>query len=89
MTIKHYSYEDFETTRKRLVRETNALLQDSDRALLLSMKNGDPQWDLFPVAALKNMPAVKWKLANIQKLKSQNPAKHAEQLRALENVLTQ
>ncbi len=61
-------------------------MTDDDRQLLLSVKRGEPDWNLFPVEGLERLPAVQWKLENIQKLK-QNAKKHAEQLRALEEAL--
>lgn len=81
-----YSYEDFESTRERLVKDIPSLLHDNDRKLLLSVKKGAPDWGLFPIAGLDRMPAVQWKLENINKLKK-NIKKHAEQLKELEAVL--
>lgn len=86
MTIEPYSYEDFEATRDQLVREIHSHLQDDDRALLLSVKKGEPDWSLFPVAGIDSLPAVQWKLANITKFKK-NARKHTEQLKALEKAL--
>lgn len=60
---------------------------DSERAFLLGFKNGKPNWNLLPLENLFHMPAVKWKLSNIKKLIQQNPAKHAEQLKALEECV--
>jgi predicted nucleotidyltransferase component of viral defense system len=87
MTRTEFTYDQFESTRERLVAEIHAQLTDADRALLLSFKRGKPDWSLFPGSNLKDMPAVQWKLANIQKLKEENPNKHAQQLAALEKVL--
>ena len=36
---------------------------------------------------LKYLPAVQWKLQNIQKLLRENPRKHAKMLAALEEAL--
>lgn len=58
------------------------------RALLLSFKRGAPDWNWFPVGALQSLPAVRWKLANLQKLARDNARKHAEQLKALETALS-
>ena len=88
MAIKPYSYEQFEATRQRLVHEINALLNDEDRALLLSVKRGEPDWSLFPNETLRDLPAVQWKLSNIVKLKRNNPTKHGEQLEALKQALS-
>ena len=83
MSETPFSYKDFEATRERLVKEINAGFTDNDRAFLLSFKSAEPDWSLFPHEKIKDLPAVKWKLANIEKLKAKNPDKHAEQLKAL------
>lgn len=62
-------------------------LTDADRHFLLSFKSGEPEWSLFPQERLECLPAVQWKLSNIQTLKSRNPEKHAEQVKALEKRL--
>lgn len=87
MAFTPFSYADFEATRERLVQEINQGWTDNDRAFLLGFKQGKPDWSLFPLKNLFRMPAVQWKLLNIQKLIKQNPDKHAEQLKALEDRL--
>ena len=87
MSETPFSYQDFEATRERLVKEIHAKFTATDRTFLLSFKNAQPDWLLFPHEKIKDLPAVKWKLANIEKLKAKNPEKHAEQLKALEGRL--
>ena len=82
-----FTYEDFEATREKLIETLNSSLTDTDRSFLLSFKRGEPDWDLFPVAGLKDMSAVQWKLQNIQNLKRSNPGKHKELLSKLETLL--
>lgn len=86
MTIAPYSYRDFEATRERLIHEIHAKLQDSQRELLIGFKRGEPRWELFAVPGVEDLPAVRWKLMNIRTL-LKNSAKHAEQLRSLEDSL--
>jgi predicted nucleotidyltransferase component of viral defense system len=83
MAFTPFSYADFEVTRERLVQEINKGWSDNDCAFLLGFKQGKPDWSLFPLENLPLMPAVQWKLLNIQKLIRQNPDKHAEQFKAL------
>uniref|UniRef100_Q3ARB4 Ync n=1 Tax=Chlorobium chlorochromatii (strain CaD3) TaxID=340177 RepID=Q3ARB4_CHLCH len=87
MTFTAFSYDDYESTRKRLVKEIHEHLSDTDKRFLLSFKSGTPDWELLPMDNLRLMPAVQWKLANIVKLKAQNSAKHKAQLKALDNAL--
>jgi hypothetical protein len=88
MAFTPFSYADFERTREHLVQEINKGWSDNDRAFLLGFKKGKPDWSLFPLESLSQMPAVQWKLLNIQKLIKQNPDKHAEQFKALEGRLS-
>ena len=83
-----FSYEDFETTREILIETVNSSLSDPDRSFLLSFKRGYPNWDLYPIAGLKNMPAVQWKQLNIQKLMKDNPEKHTALVDKLETLFT-
>ena len=87
MTDTAFTYEAFEATRENLINIVNSSLSDKDGSFLLTFKRGDPDWDLFPVAGLKDMPAVQWKLMNIQNLKRSNPDKHTELIHKLESLL--
>lgn len=89
MSLSPFTYDDFETTRKRLVKEIHSHLSMQDRQFLLSFKTGNPDWTLFSLATLAEMPAVKWKLLNLQKFIAQNPSKHAEQYDKLKKALAQ
>lgn len=88
MSDTKFTYEDFEVTRDKLIEIVHSSLSEKDRSFLLSFKRGYPDWDLFPVPGLKNMPSVKWKLQNIQNLMKSNPAKHSDLLYKLELALT-
>lgn len=83
-----FTYEDFESTRKQLIEKINSSLTETDRTFLLSFKRGNPDWDLYPVSGLKNMPAVQWKLLNLQNLIKSNPGKQKELLSKLKTLLT-
>jgi predicted nucleotidyltransferase component of viral defense system len=83
-----FTYEEFESIRKRLLETINSSLTETDRTFLLSFKRGNPDWDLYPVTGLKDMPAVQWKLLNLQNLIKSNPGKHKELLSKLETLLS-
>jgi predicted nucleotidyltransferase component of viral defense system len=87
MSDIEFTYEDLETTREELIETVNSSLSELDCSFLLSFKQGDPNWDMFPVAGLKDMPAVKWKLHNLKKLMKSNPQKHKELIHKLESLL--
>jgi hypothetical protein len=79
MTSEPFIYEDFETTRERLVKEIHLSLTDDDGKLLVSFKEGTPEWSLYPLEGLQDMPSVQWKFQNIGKLMN-NSEKHKQQL---------
>lgn len=88
MSDIQFTYDDFKDTRKRLIETVNSSLADPDRSFLLSFKRGNPDWDLFPYAKLKDMPAVQWKLLNLQNLMKSNPVRQKELLSKLETFFS-
>jgi len=88
MTNGSFSYEDFEATRERLVKDIHHSLTEDDRRLLISFKEGAPEWFLYPLKGLQDMPAVQWKLQNVRKLMS-NADKHKRQLDRLKKCIAE
>ncbi len=87
MTRTPFYYTTFEAVRERLIAEVNQQLTAEDRKFLLSFERGEPLWNLQPIDNLQNLPAVKWKLQNIQNLIATNPNKHKEMLGVLTKKL--
>ena len=65
----------------------NACLTEDDKAFMISLTAGEPDWSLYPIPGLEEMSAVKWKLLNIQKLVKINQKKHDGMLRSLQKLL--
>jgi len=87
MTEVEFTYEDYEQTRATLLETIRKRLSDDDKKFLQSFENGEPEWDLFPHSVLKDLPAIKWKLINIEKLKKANPRKHEQMINDLKKIL--
>ncbi|MBN8647526.1 MAG: nucleotidyl transferase AbiEii/AbiGii toxin family protein [Caulobacterales bacterium] len=87
MTQIKFDYDDFEKTRTELVEAVSKSLNENDKAFLLSFKSGEPDWLLCDNPLLKTLPAIDWKLNNINKLKSTNSNKHNEYLELLKENL--
>ncbi len=68
MSFKEISLDDLLITRQKLVKLIKDNLTDNDRQFILSVKKGEPQWELFEPGHIKELPAVKWKLANIKRM---------------------
>ncbi len=84
MTLKEEKLEDLIKTREKLVKSINKLLTYEERKFLLSFNKGKPKWDLLDIEGAKKLPAVRWKLLNINKMDSD---KHEEVYDKLKKVL--
>lgn len=83
-----FTYDDYERTRSQLVEEIHSKLTNDNRSFLLSFKRGTPDWGKLSLKKVNELPAVQWKLHNIERLKQANPKKHFEMLKNLEKNLT-
>jgi len=77
-------YEELLNVRKTLVEEINKKITDDERAFLLSFKERAPKWDLLGIKGAEDMPAVKWKLANLTKMGDE---KHAQAVHQLKKII--
>jgi hypothetical protein len=84
MTREPGSFEELILTRERLRHELPHALTDSHRQFLVSLVIGEPEWDLMRCPHLSELPALKWKLHNLAKLKKVNMGKFREQVISLE-----
>lgn len=74
-------------TRKHLISDVQSRLDKSAATFLRSLIDGAPDFDVIGLPQAAQLPAVRWKVQNLLKLKADNPAKHAEQRLALEKLL--
>ena len=86
MTLVKVSPEELEEARARLVKTIRKDMTDKERRFILSVKKGDPEWELIELDGVSSLPAVQWKLLNIRKM---DKAKHRQALRRLEECLGQ
>lgn len=73
MTSDEVSLGTLLQTRADMKRDLPRALTPDHKSFLLSLVKAEPQWDLMPFPHLKNLPALKWKLANLAKLKAAKP----------------
>lgn len=57
----------------------------TDKEFLLSFEMGEPNWEKCCAGDLSEHPSVKWKLQNIQNLKSSNAAEFSDGVMKLRN----
>ncbi len=84
MTDISITYQDLEAARERLIHEVHKTLTEEDKDFLISFKIGSPKWELLGIDHVQTMPAIKWKLFNINKI---DKLKHAEALKELRRKL--
>ena len=84
MTMHPVSLKDLLMAREQLIRYVQSELTEAERKFLLSIKMGKPDWELFPIKHIRDLPAVRWKLHNISKI---NEDKHLLAIDKLRNVL--
>jgi hypothetical protein len=86
MTREPVAVEALESAQCELPALLRSSLTEGERRFLLSIKRGEPDWPLLPIPHLAELPALRWKLANIEKLK-QSPARHRAAVDKLRTIL--
>jgi len=78
--------DELVAARADFIRTIRKALTNNEKKFLLSMKQGMPEWDLLSVENVDQLPAIQWKLINIQRMGKE---KQAESLRKLRTALAQ
>jgi predicted nucleotidyltransferase component of viral defense system len=84
MTAVPFTYKDFEATRAHLVEYLSRRLTKEEKNFLVSIQEGKPDWDLIEIPDIQELPALKWKFQNVQKM---NDAKRAKATQVLKSKL--
>jgi hypothetical protein len=87
MTTEPVKLADLLSVRDRLMTELPQTLDSNERQFLLSLVSNAPDWPLLNIAHLERLPAVRWKLKNLEQLAKTSPAKFSEQADALKRLL--
>jgi len=86
MVREPVTIEKLVAARQDLVANLAPSLDSAERQFLLSMKSGDPDWDVLGFDNLQAMPALQWKLHNIRKMGARKRDEQLETLRVLLDV---
>jgi hypothetical protein len=76
---------ELQQVRRKLKKELPAALTPNQRQFLIGLVADEPDWRLMKCSHLSQLPAIRWKLHNLAKLKKSNLGKYtlqAEELRA-------
>ncbi len=86
MTIEPVSLDDLKAARGQMTADILTKLDDKAMRFLLSLHDGEADFEAIGLPQAAELPAVRWKLLNLEKLKTQNPGKHTEQRREIEEI---
>lgn len=75
MTTQPVSLAELQEARSNLRSALLANLQDRHKQFLLGLVRLEPDWNLMPFPHLRDLPALKWKILNLEKLRRTNSKK--------------
>jgi predicted nucleotidyltransferase component of viral defense system len=77
------TYEDLLAVRDRMLHELLQSLTKDERRFLLSVKRGEPEWRLMEIDGIDKLPAIQWKVQNVQRMSAEKNAEELEKLRQI------
>ena len=80
LTFKPITLSELNYAREELVKHLKSDLTEREIQFIISVKSKKPQWDLIEVAHIKDLPAVKWKLLNLEKMDQKSHEKALKKL---------
>jgi predicted nucleotidyltransferase component of viral defense system len=83
MAREEVSLETLLHTREEIGRLIRTDLSSDERHFLLSLKQGEPDWDCLGIKHLSEFPALQWKLRNIRKMENRKRDEAFNNLRAI------
>lgn len=84
MTKIPVNLDELLETRARLIADIRSRLDDDSKRFLLTLHDGTPDFTAIDRLQAADLPAVRWKLVNLNKLREQNAEKHTAQRKELE-----
>ena len=68
MMVTPIQVADLDQARTALIERVNRSLTPKDKEFLIAFKKGNPDWEHLSVSHIKDLPAVKWKLHNLEQI---------------------
>lgn len=85
MTGTAITIEDLITTREEMIEALVREMPAAHRQFLIDIETGEADWASTGLKGAADLPAVRWKLANLDKVDSERRAKFAEALTSIWN----
>jgi predicted nucleotidyltransferase component of viral defense system len=88
MTVEPVALETLVAAREQMMRELQQGMTADERRFLLSLVAAEPEWNLLDVPHVQQLPGVRWKLQNLERLRKADARKFADQSNTLAQLLT-
>jgi len=79
MTREEVSLDALLAAQAHLIADLPRQLTERQRSFLLSLVRAEPDWTLLPLPHLQELPALRWKLLNLAKLKKSDATRFRSQ----------
>lgn len=83
MTTELVELEELVATREEMIEVIVSQMPDEHRAFLVGVERGEIDWNLSGLTDAANLPAVRWKLANLDRLEAERRHRQAEKLEGI------
>lgn len=83
MPLQTVTVAELEEARRQMLESIAVGLTDEHKAFLVSFKEGEPEWDRLIYPQAEELPAVRWKLQNVRKLKGKQKAEACAKLQSV------
>ncbi|MGE0410003.1 MAG: nucleotidyl transferase AbiEii/AbiGii toxin family protein [Amphiplicatus sp.] len=84
MTVEPATLDELYSARERLIIGLHARLGEKERGFLRSLLACAPDWTALGLGDISELPAIRWKLKNLERLRAENPEKFKKQSALLE-----
>jgi hypothetical protein len=81
MTDEPVPLDELTAAREAIIAEIVGKMPRAHRQFLISFERGEPNWDLLGVPGAADLPAVKWRQQNLDKLPKEKRAQLVEALK--------
>ncbi|MEZ4752756.1 MAG: nucleotidyl transferase AbiEii/AbiGii toxin family protein [Bdellovibrionota bacterium] len=75
--------KELEKVRIELISILRSSLTEDERYFLLSIASDEPDWDRIEIEHVKDLPAIQWRLLNVQKMTLEKKKASVENLRSV------
>jgi predicted nucleotidyltransferase component of viral defense system len=88
MTVSETSLDMLFATREQLVTEIRSRLDEPSKLFMRSFHALEPDWEMIGSPTIGDLPAIRWKLMNLERLRTENPDKYQAMLQELDAELS-